>query len=203
MKTDKPLTETEPAEILKGIKEHVRSINAQESRLGSSYKLLYLDVFYWCTKIVASGKAKSLYQAGTDLAKMVKKPAPTVMGWFNSGKFMVENNLQAENTDHVNIREATHCKGTMSTNDFGKVLKLIRENGSRQEVRDTIRQGQIRSGYETKRRVKQARNAKGQFTSQMLRSELKVLADVARELFGKNVDVHVFDNESEESLMVV
>lgn len=178
-----------------------------ESSLGDAYKFLWVDAYFWCQKIAAAKKATNVTTAVKMLANTVRHPTPTVANWYYCGKFMAEHDLDIVTTDYIHIRDAAFSQKTMSVNSFGRVLAKIRGKtktpATRRDVRNAIKTGQVASGYSTKKRIQQARDNKGRYTSKMLRTELSILAQHAREIFGSGVEIHVFDCTEDKSLIIV
>lgn len=200
--------QTTPTDILVGMKTQVASITKMEGSLGDAYKFLWVDVYFWCQKIHASGKAKTISDAAEMLCVSLQRPKPTVIHWYYCGKFMADHDLNIVTTDYIHVKDSVFTQKTMSINSFGKVLAKIRSKGAkglptRRDLRKIIQSGQVASGYSTKKRIQQTRDNKGRYTSKMLRTDLSILAQHAREIFGSGVEIHVFDCTEDKSLIIV
>jgi len=194
--------ELDPTFLWNRIKKNSKSLKRIQTETNHVVAQLFVDVYCWIEIMMATGRIRFHDQGFRMLGDSFKRHSASFRNYYQSGKFMKENRLQAKSVNSSSVAVCRHLKSQVKRNAFYKILEMIRKRESGSAVKAELHKAQKISGHAATMRATTAKR-KGRWTQTDLKLEMSVVKTLLAEFFDTKITLQAVELDSDEILLEV
>ena len=185
--------------IIRRLKVNVTEMVNLRHRADVLESTVFADTYLWATAAVSDGTARDIAHACEILADTLKTYRPdTVRAWYQSGKFMAENNLRADKADRRIVRDIASSQSKIRRSTMLKTVDMLKKGRPYSEIKSLLRKEApfVDIAQKASRRITSLQAARDSLNNeQLLKLEMRVVEGLAKEVYGKVVYVTIEDKD--------
>ena len=176
------------------LRTFLKEYDALTSRAGQVLIKVFAHVHDWIEEAADEAEAKGRYEGLNPLFRRlgttIKRTDKCIQGWYYCGRMMAEEGLDPNKTDHRSLRCLYNRRNTLSSFEYKKVVKMIRDGKDYGAVRRVVEKSKSAKIADAERKARRLLRA-GNLNKNRLRMEALALLTLSQHLFGSEVTISI------------